>query len=44
MFTEVRGAFFLFVSLVFFLMIVSLLGLGAVMRPARWSERPRHAG
>ena len=44
MFTEVRGAFFLFLSLVFFLMIVSLLGLGAVMRPARWSERSRHAG
>ena len=44
MFTDMRGAFFLFVSLVFFLMIVSLLGLGAVMRPVRWSERSRHAG
>ena len=44
MFTEVRGAFFLFVSLVFFLIIVGLLGLGAVMRPVRWSERSRHAG
>lgn len=43
MFTEVRGAFFLFVSLVFFLMIVSLLGLGAVMRPVRWSERQKPA-
>ena len=43
MIAEMRGAFFLFVSLVFFLIIISLLALGAVTRPVRWSERPRHA-
>lgn len=44
MFTEMRGAFFLFVSFVFFLMIIGLFALGTAMRPVRWSERPRHAG
>lgn len=44
MLAEMRGAFFLFVSLVFFLIIISLLALGTVMRPVRWSERPRPAG
>jgi len=41
MLSEVRGAFFLFVSLVFFLIIIGLLTLGTAMRPIRWSERPR---
>jgi hypothetical protein len=41
MLAEMRGAFFLFVSLVFFLIILGLLGLGTVMRPIRWSERTR---
>lgn len=44
MLTEVRGAFFLFVSVMFFLMIVGLFALGTAMRPVRWSERARHAG
>lgn len=39
MLTEMRGAFFLFVSVVFFLIIVGVLALGMVMRPGRWSER-----
>ena len=41
MLAEMRGAFFLFVSLVFFLIILGLLGLGTVMKPVRWSERIR---
>jgi len=44
MLTEMRGAFFLFVSLVFFLIIIGLLALGTVMRPIRWNERPRPSG
>ncbi|MEP6960237.1 MAG: hypothetical protein ABI980_16040 [Nitrospirota bacterium] len=45
MLAEVRGAFFLLVSLVFFLIIIGVFVLaGAAMRPVRWSERPRHAG
>ena len=43
MLTEMRGAFFLFLSLVFFLIIIGLLALGTVMSPGRWSERPRQA-
>lgn len=43
MFTEMRGAFFLFVSLVFFLIIVGLFAVGTAMRPIRWNERPRSA-
>jgi hypothetical protein len=43
MLTEIRGMIFLFLSLAFFLTIVGLLTVGAVMRPVRWSERPRHA-
>jgi hypothetical protein len=43
MLAEMRGAFFLFVSLVFFLIIIGLLALGTVMRPSRWSERTRPA-
>ena len=45
MLTEtMRGVFFLFVSFVFFMVIIGLLALGMVMRPGRWSERPRQAG
>ena len=44
MISEIRGAFFLAVSFVFFLMIIGVLVLGMVMRPVRWSERPRIAG
>ena len=36
---ELRGAFFLTLSLAFFLVITCLLPLGMVMRPGRWSER-----
>ena len=40
---EIRAVFFLFLSLVFFLMIIGVLALGTVMKPGRWSERPRLA-
>ena len=43
MLAEMRGAFFLFLSLVFFLIIIGLLTVGTVLRPVRWSERPRPA-
>jgi hypothetical protein len=43
MLAEMRGAFFLFVSFVFFMVIIGLLALGTAMRPIRWSERPRPA-
>lgn len=43
MLTGMRGAFFLFVSLVFFMVIIGVLVLGIVMRPGRWSERLREA-
>lgn len=43
MLTGMRGAFFLFVSLVFFMVIIGVLVLGIVMRPGRWSERLRQA-
>jgi hypothetical protein len=41
MLTEMRGAFFLFLSLVFFLIIISVMALGMFMRPGRWIERLR---
>ena len=42
MLTEnMKGAFFLFVSLALCMAIIGLLALGLVMRPGRWSERPR---
>jgi hypothetical protein len=44
MLSEMRGAFFLFVSLGFFLIIIGLLALGAVMSPVRWSERSKPVG
>jgi len=38
---ELRGAVLLFVAFVLFLIIIGMLVLGSVMRPGRWSERPR---
>jgi len=43
MVAELRGAFFLLLSLTLFLLIVGALALGTVMKPGRWSERPRSA-
>jgi hypothetical protein len=43
MVSELRGAALLFVAFVFFLLIICVLVLGSVMRPGRWSERPRVA-
>ena len=40
---ELRGAVLLFVAFVFFLIIIGMLVFGSVMRPGRWSERPRVA-
>ena len=40
---ELRGAVLLFAAFVFFLIIIGMLVLGSVMRPGRWSERPRVA-
>ena len=42
MLTEMRGAFFLFVSLGFFVVILVVLALGMVMKPGKWIERLRH--
>jgi hypothetical protein len=45
MISEVRGAFILLLAFVFFLIIIGALALGtAVMKPGRWSERPRLVG
>jgi hypothetical protein len=41
MMTELRAAFFLLVSFVFFLIIIGVLGLSTIMNPSRWSERVR---
>ncbi len=43
MIAEMKGTFFLLLSLVFFIIIIGLLTLGMILRPGRWSERPRHA-
>ena len=43
MVSELRGAALLFVAFVFFLIIIGVLLLGSVMKPGRWSERPRVA-
>jgi hypothetical protein len=40
MIAELRGAFFLLLSLALFLIIIWALALGTMMRPLRWSERP----
>jgi len=44
MIAELRATFFLVVSLVFFLIIIGVLGLSTIMKPGRWSERLRSAG
>ena len=44
MIAEIRGAFFLVICLVFFLIIIGVLALGTFMRSDRWIERARHAG
>jgi hypothetical protein len=45
MITELRGAFFLVVSFILLLIIIGVIGLSAIiMKPGRWSERPRSAG
>lgn len=41
---ELRGAFLLLLALIFFLIIIGVLALGTVMKPGRWSERPRPVG
>lgn len=44
MITGLRAAFFLMVSLVFFSIIIGVVGLSTMMNPGRWSERPRLDG
>ena len=44
MIAELRATFFLVVSFAFFLIIIGVLALSAMMRPGRWSERTRSAG
>ena len=44
MFSELRGAIVLLVAFIFFLIILGILALGTVMKPGRWSERPRFVG
>jgi len=43
MLPNLRGAFFLMVTLVLFAGILVVLALGTVMKPGRWSDRPRVA-
>lgn len=44
MISELRGAVVLLVTLIVFVIIIGVLALGTVMRPGRWSERPRFIG
>jgi hypothetical protein len=44
MISEVRGAILLFVTFLVFVIIIGLLALGTIMKPGRWSERPRFVG
>ena len=44
MMNELRGAVVLLVTLTVFVIIIGVLALGTVMRPGRWSERPRSIG
>jgi hypothetical protein len=44
MMNELRGAVVLLVTLIVFVIIIAVLALGTVMRPGRWSERPRFIG
>jgi hypothetical protein len=39
--SELRGALVLLVVFTLFLVILGMLALGTLMRPGRWSERPR---
>ncbi|MEQ1794204.1 MAG: hypothetical protein ABL970_08440 [Nitrospira sp.] len=39
MLPNLRGAFFLMASLVFFAAIVVVVAMGTVMKPGRWCER-----
>ncbi len=43
MIADLRGGFVLVVSLLFLLIIIVVFALSTVMRPGRWSERPRSA-
>ena len=43
MLPNLRGAFFLMVTLVFFVSIILVVAMGTVMKPSRWCERPRVA-
>ena len=44
MITGLRSTVFLAASFVFFLIIVSVLGLSTIMKPGRWSERTKFGG
>ena len=41
MIDELRGAFFLLVAFIFFLIVIGLLALTTVMKPGPWNERSR---
>jgi hypothetical protein len=41
--SELRGALLLLAAFLFFILIIGVLVVGSVMRPRRWSERPRLA-
>jgi hypothetical protein len=43
MIAELRGTFFLLLSVVFFVAIIGLLALSTLMKPDRWSDRARPA-
>jgi hypothetical protein len=43
MLPNLRGAFLLMVTLVLFAGIIAVVAMGTVMRPGRWSDRPRVA-
>ena len=38
---QLRAALFLLVAFIFFLIIIGVLTLGTLMKPGRWSDRPR---
>ena len=39
---DLRAAFFLAIALAMLLFICALAGVGAVLRPVRWSDRERY--
>ena len=41
MLPNLRGAFFLMVTLVLFAVIMAVWAMGTVMKPGRWCERPK---